>query len=128
MSYTYRKPTMKEKGWRIRKFVDSDLSYPSPLCSKTTSKFADKMVRDSGLKEMGADLMDGGAEFDTDKIVTQLIDALGATIRPEHVHTQVLGDGFRAMHSASIVSVGIRLLMETEEESGDTSFTSIGSV
>lgn len=92
-----------------------------------TSHFADKMTRESGLKKLDPEL-GGGAEFDTDKIVMQLIDALGARSRPTHVHIQVLGDGFRAMHSTSIVSVGIRLLVETEEESGDTSFTSLGSV
>ena len=64
--------------------------------------------------------------FDIDKIVCQLIEAL--EIVPHHVHIQVLGDGFRAMHSTSIVSIGVRLLVETEEEAGDTSFTSIGSV
>ena len=70
----------------------------------------------------------GGAEFDANKIVMQLIDALPASARPKHVHLQVLGDGFRAMHSTSIVSVGVRLLIETEAEAGDTSFTSIGIV
>ena len=64
--------------------------------------------------------------FDIDKIVCQLIEVL--EVPPPHVHIQVLGDGFRAMHSTSIVSVGVRLLIETEEEAGDTSFTSIGCV
>ena len=41
---------------------------------------------------------------------------------------QILGDGFRAMHSASIFNVGARLMCETEEEAGDTSFTVIGSL
>ena len=127
MSYTYKKPVPGKKGWRIRKFSKSNLSYPSPLCSKTVSTFADHLTRDFGLKEMDAEF-GGGAEFDTNKIVMQLIDAVQAPTRPKHIHIQVLGDGFRAMHSTSIVSVGIRLLIETEEDAGDTSFTSIGSV
>ena len=94
------------------------------MCSKSVSKFADKMTQASGLRELEG----GGAEFDSEKIVMQLIDALNTPVRPKHVHLQVLGDGFRAMHSTSIVSVGIRLLIETEEDAGDTSFTAIGSV
>ena len=81
------------------------------------------------MKELDAKF-GGGAEFDSDKIVTQLINAAypAGSARPDHVHIQVMGDGFRAMHSTSIVSVGIRLLIESEEESGETSFTSIGTV
>ena len=70
--------------------------------------------------------MAGGARFNADKIITQLVDALDA--RPTHVHLQVLGDGFRAMKSTSVVSVGVRLMMETEEEAGDTSYTGLASL
>ena len=61
----------------------------------------------------------GGAQFNADKIVSQLIDALNLPVRPKHVHIQILGDGFRAMHSTSIINIGVRLLIETEEEAGD---------
>ena len=118
-----------KKGWRKRKFLKyPKLSYPSPLCSKTVSKFAQGMCLKSGLEEMPIQFGGGGAQFDPDKIVRQLIESLSTTSKPHHVHLQVLGDGFRAMHSSSIVSVGARLLIETEEEAGDTSFTAIGSL
>ena len=83
------------------------------------------LVKDSGLSEFGAE-KGGGAMFDANKIVCQLVSSLN--IIPTHVHLQVLCDGFRAMRSTSIVSVGARLLVETEKEAGETSFTSIASL
>ena len=84
------------------------------------------MVRESGLKEFADG--SGGAQFNANKIVCQLIDALKLPIRPNHVHLQILGDGFRAMHSTNIVNVGVRLLIETETEAGDTSFTALATL
>ena len=84
------------------------------------------MVRDSGLEEFADG--SGGAQFDVNKIVCQLIDSLKLPIRPDHVHIQILGDGFRAMHSTNIVNVGVRVLVETEEEAGDTSFTALATL
>ena len=86
------------------------------------------MCKESGLEELSNRLSGGGAQFDPEKIVQQLIESISATTKPTHIHLQVLGDGFRAMHSSSIVSIGARLLIETEEEAGDTSFTAIGSM
>ena len=126
MGYNYKKPTgARKKGWHKKRFENSELSYPVPMCAKSISAFADKKCKDSGLEEFPPEL-GGGAQFDPNKIISQLIESLEAP--PPLVHVQVLGDGFRAMRSASIVSVGARLLVETEEEAGDTSFTAIGSL
>ena len=126
MGYTYAKPLARaKKGWKKRRFTQSKLSYPAPICAKSISKFADGLVKESGLKEFGVE-KGGGAMFDANKIVCQLVSALDIT--PPQVHLQVLGDGFRAMRSTSIVSVGARLLVETEKEAGETSFTSIASL
>jgi hypothetical protein len=114
----------KKKGWRKRRFLGSKISYPSPLCSKSISKFADLKCFESGLSEMKQPL--AGAQFSADKIICQLVSAL--KVRPDHVHLQICGDGFRAMHSTSIVNVGVRLLIETEQEAGDTSYTSIATL
>ena len=125
MGYTYLKQNIaKKKGWRRRKFAGSDISYPSPVCSKTISKFADKKCAESGLSEFGPSI--AGAQFSADKIICQLISAL--KVKPDHVHIQVCGDGFRAMHSTSIVNIGVRLLLGTEQEAGDTSYTSIATL
>ena len=125
MSYTYlRQNIAKKKGWRRRKFVGSRISYPSPLCSKTISNFADLKCKESGLTGFGPGV--AGAQFSADKIVCKLVSVL--KVRPSHVHIQVCGDGFRAMHSTSIVNVGVRLLIETEQEAGDTSYTSIATL
>ena len=127
MGYLYIEPTQpKKKGWVKRRFHNTDLSVPSPICSKKISAFADKMCRASGLEELPEE-WGGGAQFDADQIVTQLIDSLQRTPLPSHVHLQIMGDGFRAMKT-NIVSVGVRLLVETEEEAGDTSFTAIASL
>ena len=83
------------------------------------------MVKESGLTELGVE-KGGGAKFDANKIFCQLVSSLDTP--PASVHLQVLGDGFRAMKSTSIVSVGARLLIETEKDAGDTSYTSIGSL
>ena len=83
------------------------------------------MVKESGLTEFGVE-KGGGAKFDANKIVCQLVSVID--VSPVRVHLQVLGDGFRVMKSTSIVSVGARLLIETEKDAGDTSFTSIGSL
>ena len=131
MGYVYKSPNLHvKKGWRKRKFSRyQNLSFPSPLCSKSVSAFAQKLCEDSGLEEIGFEFDGAGAQLDPDKVVRQLIDSLPATSdRPTHIHLQILGDGFRAMHSSSIVSVGARLLIETEEEAGDTSFTALGSL
>ena len=125
MGSVYVDPLPKKKGWRKRRFEVVDRAYPAPLCSKTASKFADTMCRDSGLKEYDA-TCGGGAFFNAEKILQQLVESLDCP--PTHIHVQVLGGGFRAMRSTSIVSVGARLLIESEEEAGDTSFTSIGSL
>ena len=114
----------KKKGWRKRRFLGSKMSYPSPLCSKSISKFADLKCFESGLSEMKQPL--AGALFSADKIICQLVNAL--KVRPGHVHLQICGDGFRAMHSTSIVNVGVCLLIETEQEAGDTSYTSIATL
>ena len=126
MGFTYIRPAAGKKGWRRRKFTGSKRSYPSPRCSKSISKFADKKVLESGLRDF--DDNTGGAQFDVNTIVVQLIDALQAPTKPAHVHLQVLGDGFRAMHGSSIINIGVRLLIETEEEAGDTSFTSLATL
>ena len=86
------------------------------------------MCQDSGLEEIPFAFDGAGAQLDADTVVRQLIDSLPASSRPTHIHLQILGDGFRAMHSSSIVSVGARLLIESEEEAGDTSFTALGSL
>ena len=126
MGYTYKIPSGRgQKGWRKRRFINSKYTFPVPICSKSISNFADRMTKASGLKEFGVEC-GGGAKFDANKIVTQLVSALD--VAPTKVHIQVLGDGFRAMKSTSIVSVGARLLLETETEAGDTSFTAIGSL
>ena len=126
MGYTYKIPCGRgKKGWRKRRFTNSKTSFPVPICAKSISIFADKMTKESGLKEFPVEC-GGGAKFDPSKIVTQLIHALD--VAPTKVHIQVLGDGFRAMKSTSIVSVGARLLLETETDAGDTSFTAIGSL
>ena len=102
MGFTYTKPTDRgKKGWKKRRFEQSIVSYPAPICAKSISKFADGLVKDSGLSEFGAE-KGGGAMFDANKIVCQLVSSLN--IIPTHVHLQVLGDGFRAMCSTSIVS------------------------
>ena len=125
MSYTYVKPGIqKRKGWRRRRFAGTKISYPSPICSKAISTFGDLKCSESGLTEFGDGV--AGAQFSADKIICQLISAL--KVRPDHVHLQICGDGFRAMHSNSIVNVGVRLLIETEQESGDTSYTSIATL
>jgi hypothetical protein len=126
MGFTYKRPTGRQQGWKRRTFVGSKRAYPSPRCSKSISSFADKMVRESGLEEFTGD--SGGAQFDANKIVCQLIDSLKLPIRPDHVHIQILGDGFRAMHSNDIVNVGVRVLVETEEEAGNTSFTALATL
>ena len=130
MGYVYQTPKLQvRKGWRRRKFSKyPKLSFPSPICSKNVSKFAQNLCKESGLEEIPIQFGGAGAQFDPDKIVRQLIQSLSVTTKPTHVHLQVLGDGFRAMHSSSIVSVGARLLIETEEEAGDTSFTAIGAL
>ena len=115
----------KKQGWRKRRFHQSTIAVPAPLCSKTISKFADKMVIDAGLEEFPVEC-GGGAQFSADRVVMELISSLKT--KPSHVHLQIMGDGFRAMHSTNIVSVGARLLIESEEESGDTSFTAIASM
>ena len=99
--------------------------FPTPVSSKSISKFADQKCLESGLEELPSEL-GGGAQFNPSSIINELISTL--EIPPSHVHVQILGDGFRAMKSASIISVGARLLVETEEEAGDTSFTAIGSL
>ena len=99
--------------------------FPTPVSSKSISKFADQKCLESGLEEFPAEL-GGGAQFNPATIVDELISTLPTP--PSHIHLQILGDGFRAMKSASIVSVGARLLVETEEESGDTSFTALASL
>ena len=126
MGYTYLRLTEKRHGWKRRRFFASKLTYPSPRCSKSISKFADIMVYESGLEEFSDG--SGGAQFNPNKIVCQLVDALNLPTRPTHVHLQILGDGFRAMHSTSIVNVGVRLLVETEADAGDTSFTAIATL
>ena len=126
MGYTYKRPSGRQQGWKRRTFVGSKRAYPSPRCSKSISSFADKMVLECGLEETADG--SGGAYFNADKIVCQLIDALKLPIRPDHVHIQILGDGFRAMHSTNIVNVGVRVLVETEEEAGDTSFTALATL
>ena len=127
MGYLYVEPSQpKKKGWVKRRFRNTDISFPSPICSKTISTFADKMCLASGLEELPAE-WGGGAQFDADHIVIQLIDSLQHNPSPSHVHLQIMGDGFRAMKS-NIVSVGVRLLVETEQEAGDTSFTAIASL
>ena len=83
------------------------------------------MCRNSGLEENDPSC-GGGAHFNPDKILLQLVESLDSS--PDQVQVQILGDGFRAMRSTSIVSVGARLMIETEEEAGDTSFTAIGSL
>ena len=79
---------------------------------------------ESGLSEIKQPI--AGALFSADKVICQLVNALKA--KPDHVHLQICGDGFRAMHSTSIVNVGVRLLIETEEKAGDTSYTSIATL
>ena len=97
------------------------------MCSKTISRYADRMSAASGLEELSVKC-GGGAFFDPDTIVIELIEWLHRSSLPDQVHLQVLGDGFRAMRSTSKVSIGARLLIETEEEAGDTSFTAIASL
>ena len=109
-----------------RRFLNSKSTYPVPRCAKLISKFADKKCEASGLQELPEEC-GGGAEFDPEKIVMQLVAALEAPPMGA-VNIQILGDGFRAMRSTSIVSVGVRLLIETEEEAGDTSFSAIASL
>ena len=83
------------------------------------------MVLGAGLEEFPVEC-GGGAQFSADCVVMELINSLKT--RPSHVHLQIMGDGFRAMHSTNIVSVGARLLIESEAESGDTSFTAIANM
>ena len=85
------------------------------------------MVLKAGLQEFPVEC-GGGAQFSADRVVMELISSLQQTPDPSHVHLQIMGDGFRAMHSTSIVNVGARLLIESEQESGDTSFTAIASM
>ena len=82
----------------------------------------------SGLEDLPEVFGGGGTQFNPEKIVKQLLEALPSASRKDQVHIQVLGDGFRAMKSCSIVSIGARLLIESEEESGDTSFTAIAEL
>ena len=126
MGYVYVKPTLGKKGRRKRKFGRyPKTSFPSPLCSKSVSKFADQMCLEAGLEDLTVEFGGGGAQFNPEKIVSQLIQSLPHPSRPDQVHIQVLGDGFRAMKSCSIVCIGARLLIESEEGAGETSFTAI---
>ena len=127
MAYVYVSPNQpKQKGWIKRRFQGTDIAVPAPICSKTISKYANEMCLASGLEEFPVEC-GGGAQFNGDDIVMQLVDALQQNPLPQRVHLQVMGDGFRAM-KANIVSVGARLLIESEDEAGDTSFTAIASL
>ena len=48
--------------------------------------------------------------------------------RSKRVHTQVIGDDFRAMHSTSTVSAGITQLSETEELDTSPVIESVGQI
>ena len=129
MGFIYVEPSgMTKKGWVRRRFEKSGRTYPTPMCAKTASKYADTRCKQAGLKEFEVEC-GGGAQFDVNKIISELIGALEKQPNPDQdIHVQFLGDGFRAMKSTSIVSVGARLLVETEEVAGDTSFTGIASL
>ena len=118
-----------KRRWKPRKFVSlksSNLDFPAPLSSKTISHYADTLLHRAGLEHLSPDI-GIGATLDPEHVLENLISNFdfGDEDRTR-VHLQVLGDGFRALKEASIVSVGFRLLSETER--ADNSFTALAAV
>ena len=74
--YVYREPSgPKKKGWRVRYLRGTRAKFPTPVSSKSISKFADQKCLESGLEEFPAEL-GGGAQFNPGTIVNELISTL----------------------------------------------------
>ena len=99
-------------------------SMPGPLSYKTIQKFSQAQVARFKLHHV-RDL--SGAQVDIDRVLVDLISQLPKP--PDHVHIQVLGDGFRAMRKQNFVNIGIRLLCEDAgAELINNSFSSLATL
>ena len=130
LSKTYLGTKSKfKKRWSPAQFLFSSpkfrAPFPCPLPIVKIRQVGIAICEQFGLQEVNSTSDDyevHGARFSIIPVLRALINQRHP--RPNHVHVQILGDGFNAL-GRQFLNIGVRLLLDDEL---DNSFTSIATL